>query len=53
MAPWKIVFLVTGILTTDRVQAIFVDTPGLLEPKYALQHAMPTIATSEASWSSN
>jgi GTPase len=31
---------VTGILTTDRVQAIFVDTPGLLEPKYALQHAM-------------
>lgn len=31
---------VTGILTTDRAQAIFVDTPGLLEPKYALQRAM-------------
>jgi GTPase len=31
---------VTGILTTDRVQAIFVDTPGLLEPKYTLQRAM-------------
>lgn len=31
---------VTGILTTDRAQAIFVDTPGLLEPRYALQRAM-------------
>ena len=31
---------VTGILTTPRAQAIFVDTPGLLEPKYALQRAM-------------
>jgi GTPase len=31
---------VTGILTTDSAQAIFVDTPGLLEPKYALQRAM-------------
>jgi GTPase len=31
---------VTGILTTDHAQAIFVDTPGLLEPKYALQRAM-------------
>jgi GTPase len=31
---------VTGILTTERMQAIFVDTPGLLEPKYALQRAM-------------
>jgi GTP-binding protein Era len=31
---------VTGILTTDSMQAIFVDTPGLLEPKYALQRAM-------------
>ena len=31
---------VTGILTTPRAQAIFVDTPGLLEPKYAMQRAM-------------
>jgi GTPase len=31
---------VTGILTTERMQAIFVDTPGLLEPKYTLQRAM-------------
>ncbi len=31
---------VTGILTTDTAQAVFVDTPGLLEPKYALQRAM-------------
>jgi GTP-binding protein Era len=31
---------VTGILTTDTAQIIFVDTPGLLEPQYALQHAM-------------
>jgi GTP-binding protein Era len=32
--------VVTGILSLPDVQAIFVDTPGLLEPKYALQHAM-------------
>lgn len=31
---------VTGILTTDAAQAIFVDTPGLLEPQYALQQSM-------------
>jgi GTP-binding protein Era len=31
---------VFGILSTDSRQAIFVDTPGLLEPKYALQRAM-------------
>lgn len=31
---------VTGILTTPSAQAIFVDTPGLLEPKYTLQRAM-------------
>jgi GTPase len=31
---------VTGILSTPTMQAIFVDTPGLLEPKYALQRAM-------------
>jgi GTPase len=35
---------VTGILTTDTMQAIFVDTPGLLEPKYALQRAMQETA---------
>jgi GTP-binding protein Era len=35
---------VTGILTTERAQAIFVDTPGLLEPKYTLQHAMQQTA---------
>lgn len=31
---------VTGILTMDAAQIVFVDTPGLLEPKYALQRAM-------------
>jgi GTP-binding protein Era len=31
---------VTGILTEAGAQAIFVDTPGLLEPRYALQRAM-------------
>lgn len=31
---------VTGILSTDRIQAVFVDTPGLLEPKYLLQQWM-------------
>lgn len=31
---------VTGLLTEGNVQAIFVDTPGLLEPKYTLQRAM-------------
>ena len=35
---------VTGILTTDEVQIVFVDTPGLLEAKYALQRAMHTWA---------
>jgi GTPase len=35
---------VTGILTTERVQAIFVDTPGLLEAKYTLQRAMQETA---------
>lgn len=31
---------VTGIFTDDRVQMIFLDTPGLLEPRYLLQRAM-------------
>ena len=31
---------VTGILTAPEAQLVFVDTPGLLEPKYALQRAM-------------
>ncbi|HEX6308530.1 MAG TPA: GTPase Era, partial [Longimicrobiales bacterium] len=31
---------VTGILTMPAAQLVFVDTPGLLEPRYALQRAM-------------
>jgi GTPase SAR1 family protein len=31
---------VMGIVTLDDAQIIFVDTPGLLEPQYALQHSM-------------
>jgi len=28
---------ITGIITTDKYQIIFLDTPGILEPKYRLQ----------------
>lgn len=31
---------VTAILTTEDVQAVFVDTPGLLEPRYLLHESM-------------
>lgn len=31
---------VTGILTDEGVQIVFVDTPGLLEPRYLLQASM-------------
>ena len=37
---------VLGILTEDGVQAVFVDTPGLLEPRYLLQESMLAEAVS-------
>jgi len=35
---------VTGILSTERAQLIFVDTPGLLEPQYTLHRSMQETA---------
>src|ERR1044071_9349680 len=35
---------VVGIHTTDNMQMIVFDTPGLLEPKYALQESMRSTA---------
>ena len=31
---------ITGIYTKDNVQIVFVDTPGILDPKYKLQQFM-------------
>ncbi len=31
---------ILGILSTDVLQAVFLDTPGLIEPRYALHRAM-------------
>jgi GTP-binding protein Era len=33
-----------GILSTDRMQAVLLDTPGLLDPGYALQRSLLTMA---------
>src|SRR5215212_1242629 len=35
---------IVGILTTDDVQMVISDTPGLLNPRYPLQHAMRAAA---------
>lgn len=37
---------ITGILTTDNYQIIFIDTPGVLDPKYKLQEYMAETAFS-------
>ncbi len=33
---------ILGLLSTDTLQAVFLDTPGLIEPRYALHRAMMT-----------
>jgi GTP-binding protein Era len=40
---------ITGILTSDTYQIIFVDTPGILEPSYKLQQHMVRNAIKSAS----
>jgi GTP-binding protein Era len=35
---------IAGILTGEKFQIIFLDTPGLIKPKYALQEVMMTFA---------
>ena len=40
---------ITGILTSDTYQIIFVDTPGILEPSYKLQQHMVRSALKSAS----
>ncbi len=37
---------ILGILSSDRHQIIFLDTPGIIKPKYLLQEAMMHFATS-------
>ncbi len=39
---------ILGILTTTRFQAVFVDTPGLIQPKYPLQEYMAKAAWATA-----
>lgn len=37
---------IIGILTTEAYQAVFLDTPGIIEPRYALHEAMMDAAAS-------
>jgi GTP-binding protein Era len=37
---------ILGILTTDAYQAVFLDTPGIIQPRYALHEAMMESAAS-------
>ncbi|MSP65000.1 MAG: GTPase Era [Ignavibacteria bacterium] len=39
---------IIGILTQDNYQIVFVDTPGIIKPKYLLQDVMMTYSTSAA-----